>query len=89
MVDMLNEMTVGYEDIISKVVHLAEVQPATVKVCVTSRPVPRIKRLLKKPLTHQLNLSPSLLRPSIAKYIENRLLDLKISQSLCARLEGS
>lgn len=85
--DALDEMTVGYEDFISKLVHLAEVQPATVKVCVTSRPVPRIKRLLKTALTRQLNLSPTLLRPSIAKYIENRLLNLQIPQSLCARLE--
>lgn len=85
--DALDEMSMGHDRFIEMLAKLGELQPATVKVCLTSRPVPRIERLLKRPFINQLTLSPTLLRPSLAKYIENRLVSLPMPQLMREKLE--
>lgn len=73
VVDALDEMSLGFDDFGAQVVALGEFKPATLKVCVTSRPVPRIEKILKADSVQKFTLEPTQLQPAVAKYIDFRL----------------
>ena len=71
--DALDEMSLGHDDFIERLVHLGELKPGSLKVCVTSRLVPRIEKLLKMPTVLQLDMTSELTEPAISEYVKHRL----------------
>ena len=71
--DALDEMSLGNDCFIQQLAELGQSKPRTIKVFMTSRPVPRIERLFRnQPILH-ITLSQRLVDSEIAVYIKYRL----------------
>ena len=79
IVDALDEMSHGHDDFCAQLVALGELKPATLKVCITSRPVPRIASSLKTESIQKYVLDPAELQPAVSKYINFRLEHLRLT----------
>lgn len=94
--DALDEMSLGNDIFIEQLVRLGQVKPATVKVFMTSRPVPRIERILKTKSVLQITLGQRLVDRDVAVYIEHRLAKVEapkdvrkdIQQTLISKSQG-
>jgi hypothetical protein len=73
VVDALDEMDSGNEDFVRKLVLLVQEKPSSIKLLVTSRPLPHIEKVLSNPHITQLPLRPQLVGRDIAIYIRERL----------------
>ncbi|KAK4693734.1 hypothetical protein P7C71_g3716, partial [Lecanoromycetidae sp. Uapishka_2] len=71
--DALDEMDQGNDRFIEQLVDLGQIKPATVKVFMTSRPVPHIVKTLKQPMVLHVNLGQRLVEMDIAVYLDHRL----------------
>ena len=73
MVDAIDEMDGGNEDFMRKLVRLGQEKSSSIKLLVTSRPLPHIERILSDRHIIQLPLGPQLVDRDIAIYIRERL----------------
>lgn len=83
--DALDEMSLGNDDFIDRLARLGDLKPATIKVFLTSRPVPRIKKALKGLSVSQITLSQDLVDQDVAIYIKHRLANSALPET--ARME--
>ena len=80
--DALDEMSFGNDDLIERLLKLGDLKPDSLKVCVTSRPVPRIEKLLRVPTVTRLDMNASSTEPAILGYIRYRLRSLDLSSDI-------
>ena len=71
--DALDEMDEGHEDFLKDLVALGQIRPASIKVLLTSRPLPRIEEFLRDRSVLPIILQESLVEPDILIYIRHRL----------------
>ena len=99
VVDALDEMDDGdLEGMTRKLVTLGTTKPNTVRVMVTSRPLPHIEQALNHPGVVRLKLDPVLLSPDVARYVDARMATLDpplsdstnelVKQTICERANG-
>ena len=94
--DALDEMNTGNESFMGTLVRLGQLAPASIKVLMTSRPVPRVEKVLNQQTVLQIILQQQLVDQDIAIYVKHRLDGSKISayarstvlQIMCARANG-
>jgi ankyrin repeat protein len=92
--DALDEMDMGNESFIHQLVQLGAKCSASVKVLVTSRPLPRIETILNQPSVLQLSLQLSLIEPDIELYLNQRLISAgtpsktAILEVICRKSQG-
>jgi hypothetical protein len=82
VVDALDEMDMGndYEEFIQELARLGQWRPAKVKVAVTSRPVPTVKRPLRNMTLLRIPLEDRLVDADIETYVSSRLLTSSIDR---------
>ncbi len=73
VVDALDEMDTGNEDFMRKLVSLVQGKSSSIKLLVTSRPLPHIEKVLSNPRIIQLPLRPQLVDRDITIYVRERL----------------
>ena len=71
--DALDEMDIGNELFMDSLIKLGQHSPATVKVLMTSRPVPRVEKVLNHQSVLQIILQQQLVDQDIAAYVSHRL----------------
>lgn len=96
--DALDEMDDECSGFVARLADLGTIKPASVKVLLTSRPVPKIEKIFRSPEVLRLKLDPMLLCPDVAHYIEARLsalsprLSPKVEEltknTICDRAQG-
>ncbi|KAL8330549.1 hypothetical protein RB593_001525 [Gaeumannomyces tritici] len=96
--DALDEMDDECFGFITRLTELGTIKPASVKVLLTSRPVPKIEEALRSPYILRLRLDPMMLYPDVARYVETRLsalsprLSTKVEEltknTICERAQG-
>ncbi|KAF4635790.1 hypothetical protein G7Y89_g2312 [Cudoniella acicularis] len=98
VVDALDEMDIDEMPFLKKLVDLGMEKPSSVKVMLTSRPLPRIEAILKDHSVLQVRLEPIKVDRDISVYIGHRLnsraevndeLRHAIKQAIGARAQGS
>lgn len=80
--DALDEMDDQHASFIQKLKELGSLRPDTIKVLLTSRPIPKIEDLLRDTTTSVLRLETSHLYPDIEQFVKTHLLLLEPSLSL-------
>jgi ankyrin repeat protein len=80
--DALDEMDDNNDTFVSQLFELAGVSPRSVKVLLTSRPIPRIEAIFRKSIALSISLEPSALYQDITRYVDDRLdtLDITLHQ---------
>jgi hypothetical protein len=73
IVDALDEMDIDQEDFLKSLVALGKLKPSTIKLMMTSRPLPRIEAFLKDPSILQVRLEQLKVDKDISLYVEHRL----------------
>ena len=73
VVDALDEMDVDQEPFFIDLLRLGRLKPASIKLLMTSRPLPVIEQALKDPSVLQIRLEQRLVDGDIAVYINHRL----------------
>ncbi|KAL8369910.1 hypothetical protein RB595_000324 [Gaeumannomyces hyphopodioides] len=96
--DALDEMDDECFGFLTRLAELGTIKPASVKVLLTSRPVPKIEEALRGPDILRLRLDPMFLYPDVARYVETRLsalsprLSPKVEEltknTICERAQG-
>jgi hypothetical protein len=94
--DALDEMDTDNESFIQRLIQLGKRYPSSVKVLMTSRPLPRIEKVLNEPSVLQIPLRLPLIDHDIAIYTQSRLsatdLPVKtktcIQRTICTKSEG-
>ena len=71
--DALDEMDMGNENFMQQLIELGNLSPSSVKVLMTSRPLPRIEKVLNKSTVLQLYLKLPFIGQDIGTYVQNRL----------------
>jgi hypothetical protein len=98
IVDALDEMDIDQESFLGKLVELGKQKPATIKVMVTSRPLPCIEAVLRNPSVLQIRLEQQLVDMDIAIYLDHHLdghhdlensLRLAIKEAILEKAKGS
>jgi ankyrin repeat protein len=101
VVDALDEMDdADFEGMVEKLVALgtSTAHQDTVRVMMTSRPLPHIQQALAHPDVMRLKLDPSLLSPDVDRYVQARMAKLDpplsadkhelVRQTICERANG-
>ncbi|UKZ78952.1 hypothetical protein TrVFT333_006701 [Trichoderma virens FT-333] len=99
VVDALDEMDDGdFQDMVDRLVELGTAAPSTVRVMMTSRPLPKIEQALSSPGIVRLKLDPAMLFPDVARYVNARMATLDpplsdeknelVKQTICERANG-
>ncbi|MCJ1255632.1 hypothetical protein MMC24_003449 [Lignoscripta atroalba] len=94
--DALDEMNMGNEPFLNQLIQLGQHSPSSIKVLMTSRPVPRIEKILKSSSVLQITLQQQLVDPGIVIYMDHRLKDANIPEdtrstirhTLCSKAQG-
>lgn len=73
IVDALDEMDIDQQDFFINLVNLGKRKPASIKLLMTSRPLPRIEASMKDPSVLQVRLEQSKVDTDIAIYVRHRL----------------
>lgn len=73
VVDALDEMDIDQEDFLKNLVALGKRKPSTIKLLMTSRPLPRIEAFLKDPSVLQIRLEQLNVDKDISLYVDHRL----------------
>jgi len=73
VVDALDEMDIDQESFLNDLVRLGILRPCSIKLLMSSRPLPRIETVLKDPSILQIRLEQRLVDIDIAVYVEHRL----------------
>jgi len=73
IVDALDEMDIDQEEFLKNLVALGKRKPSTIKLLMTSRPLPRIESFLKDPSILQVRLGQVKVDKDIALYVSHRL----------------
>lgn len=87
VVDALDEMDGGQEEFMRKLVRLAQEKSSSIKLLLTSRPLPHIEKVLSNPHITHLHLRPQLVDRDIAIYIRERLLSTHFPSEARAAIE--
>ncbi|KAH8656232.1 ankyrin repeat-containing domain protein [Tricladium varicosporioides] len=90
IVDALDEMDIDQEDFFQHLVLLGEQKPSSIKVLMTSRPLPRIGAYLKTPSVLQIKLEQLKVDKDISLYVDYRLDKLpELDSDLKLGIKGS
>jgi hypothetical protein len=73
VIDGLDEIQTGADDLFAGLVDLAKIKPITVKAIVSSRPLPQLEAILTGPFLVGLRLRGTVLAKDISKYVTHRL----------------
>jgi ankyrin repeat protein len=73
VIDGLDEMDMAGESFLDSLIELGKRRPSSIKVLMTSRPLPWIEAHLKNPSVVQLRLNPDMVDRDISTYVEHRL----------------
>ena len=73
VVDALDEMDIDQESFLDDLVRLGKSRPSSIKLLMTSRPLPRIEQSLKDASVLQIRLESRLVDMDIALYVDHRL----------------
>lgn len=73
IVDALDEMDIDQQDFFNNLVKLGKRKPASIKLLMTSRPLPRIEAFMKDQSVLQVRLEQSKVDTDIAIYVKHRL----------------
>lgn len=73
IVDALDEMDIDQESFFKNLVDLGKNRPSSIKLLMTSRPLPRVEAILRDPSVLQIRLEESLVDKDIAVYVDHRL----------------
>ncbi|KAH6664858.1 ankyrin repeat-containing domain protein [Halenospora varia] len=74
VVDALDEMDIEHMAFLHQLVDLGKEKPSSIKIMMTSRPLPRIESILKDPSILQIRLEPAKVDRDISVYIGYRLI---------------
>lgn len=96
IVDALDEMNISGAHLLADLIRLGEHNPASVKLLMTSRPVPWIEKFLKHPSILQIIFQPKLIETDVRAYVEHRLNSCNFStfaqssvrDAVCSRANG-
>ena len=88
--DALDEMDLDNEVFLKALVRLGQESPASIKVFVTSRPVPHVERILRHPSVLQIVPLPEVVNADISAYIKHRCTeDCVVSEACRSKLHQS
>ena len=87
--DALDEMSLGNDSFIKKLADLGQLKPASIKVLMTSRPIPRVEKILRKPYDLQITLGQNLVDHDIAVYVEHRLTETGLPEPTRKNIQHS
>jgi ankyrin repeat protein len=73
VVDALDEMDIDQDSFFLELLKLGRLKPSSIKVLMTSRPLPRIEQVLKDPSVLQIRLEQRMVDRDIAVYVDHRL----------------
>ncbi|KAL2211233.1 ankyrin, partial [Sarocladium strictum] len=99
VVDALDEMDdADFDGMVRKLVALGATAAGSVKVMMTSRPLPKIEKALTNPGIAYLKLDPAMLYPDVARYVNTRMASLEkplsedktqlVRDTICERASG-
>ena len=80
--DALDEMSLGHDHFIKKLIELGCVAPAAIKVFMTSRPIPRIQNILKSLTVPKIIFGREMVDKDMDRYLKYRLLNSELPQSV-------
>jgi ankyrin repeat protein len=96
--DALDEMDGGNDSFYQELVELSHIRPSSLKVILTSRPIPSVEENLGDPRIISLRLDQDLIYPDVVNYVDTRLerLNPRLSSSkhdmvkhaICKRSRG-
>jgi ankyrin repeat protein len=96
--DALDEMDDEHDQFIHHLLDLSKRQPVSIKVILTSRPIPRIEALLREPTIVSVRLEQNMIQPDVRKYVEARLeileprmsaeIQEEVKKAICDRARG-
>lgn len=84
VVDALDEMNIGNENFIHNLVQLGAYAPASIKLVVTSRPLPRIESILGHESVVKLNFRTQAVDNDISIYVNTRLRSSEVPEDIKA-----
>ncbi|KAK0099478.1 hypothetical protein ONS96_008315 [Cadophora gregata f. sp. sojae] len=73
IIDALDEMDIDKQDFFTNIVNLGKRKPSSIKLLITSRPLPRIEAVLRTPSVLQIRLEQLKVDKDIAVYVDHRL----------------
>lgn len=82
IVDALDEMDIDQERFLENLVRLGKSKPVSIKIMLTSRPLPRIEAFLKDPSVLQIRLEQLKVDEDIAVYVDFRLQQASVDLEL-------
>jgi len=96
--DALDEMDDQHATFVEKLRELGMRKPETIKVLLTSRPVPRIEAQLRDTAVEAVRLDPVQIYPDIVAYVDSRLhaleprvseeKEIQVQKAICERANG-
>ncbi len=94
--DALDEMSLGNDSFFGRLTGLGQLKPDTIKLFMTSRPLPRIEKIFKNKSILQITLGKHLVDQDIAIYVEHHLaasglpegIRMDVRQALMAKSQG-
>ena len=96
--DALDEMNDGNDQFIRQLEELGQRRPGSIKVFLTSRPIPHIESILRSPKILTGRLEQTMIYPDIVKYVETRMDELDrrlrsdkhkaVKDAICDRAQG-
>ena len=87
--DALDEMDEDNEEFLFDLVKLGQLRPTSIKLLLTSRPLPRVEKVLRDRSVLQIALQENLVEPDILLYIKHRLSHYKMSEPTRRIAEGT
>ena len=81
--DALDEMDLDNEVFLTALIRLGQESPASIKVFVTSRPVPHVEKILRHPSVLQIVPLPEMVNADISAYIKHRCTEDCVMSEIC------
>lgn len=89
VVDAIDEMDMGNESFMRNLIELGQVNPATLKILITSRPLPYIEKIFNDERVLPISLRPSHVDIDITIYIENRLASVNLHDTAANAIQSA
>lgn len=86
IVDAIDEMDLENEEFLRKLIDLGQTSPSTIKVLMSSRPLPYLEEVFSHSSVNQIRLQPQVVDQDISLYITTRLGDTTKSPDLQSKV---
>jgi len=89
VLDAIDEIKMGNESFMRDLIELGQVKPATLKILITSRPLPYIENIFGDQRVLRISLRPSSLDADIAIYVKNRLASINLHNTAANSIQSA